>query len=247
MGEAGWELIAPVLAREGVVVTPEQRALLARYVALLLHWGRRINLTSARDERTVWTRHVLDALMLERPSMQACLPPSGATGLPPGASESPLRWVDVGAGGGLPSLVVAVMHPRIQVTAVETVAKKVTFLQQAGRELGLGNFHPLRIDANELAASETGAGKFDVVSARAFAELEVFLELAGRLARAGGTVWAMKGKRLAEEQERLSPRALAAFAAEPAVFPYAFAEWEMEGVVAVYTRRANPAGTTHRG
>ncbi|MDH4248563.1 MAG: 16S rRNA (guanine(527)-N(7))-methyltransferase RsmG [Deltaproteobacteria bacterium] len=220
MGREGWALIAPVLAREGIGVSPEQRTRLERYVELLLHWGRRINLTAARDPQTVFTRHILDALMLER------LPwPQPAA-----------RWVDLGAGGGFPGMVFAVMHPELQVTAVETVAKKITFLQQTARELGLAHYHPLRMDAQKFADSAQGAGTFDVVLARAFADLETVLDLGARLVRPGGEVWAMKGQRLAEEQQRLSGPVRKVFNPQPKLYAYEFPEWSGEGVVAVYRR-----------
>lgn len=222
MSGAGWALIAPALAAHGIAVDDARRARIEEYAALLLHWNRRINLVGATTPETLYTRHVLDCLMLETVPRDAAL----------------RRWVDIGAGAGLPGVLVALLHPDYTVTAVESAARKATFLREAARTLGLENLAVHRGDVHALARSPQGAGRFDVAVARAFAALDELMAVGARLLRPGGELWAMKGTRLAEEQARVRRGHAAAFEPVPRTYPYRFAEWGQEGVIAVYRRRA---------
>lgn len=215
--------IAPLLAREGIALTAAQVRRLERFAALLGHWNQRINLTGERER--LFSRHLLDCLMLAR------LP------LPPGATAA----LDIGSGAGLPGLVVALLHPQCRVTSVDSAAKKISFQQVAAAELGLENFAPLRDDVHRLAAGE-GAGRFDLVMARAFASLPVLLGLAEKLLRPGGVLWAMKGRRLAQEQAALTPAVLAPFETEPLTCPYEFPQVDLGGVLAVYRKKGGQTG-----
>lgn len=219
----------PALAAHGVTLSPSQRARLATYVALLEQWNARINLVGTTDRHTLLHRHLLDCLLL------ATIP---------GAAR-PRHWLDVGAGAGLPGLLLAVLFPAHRVTLVDTVAKKVTFQQVAVRTLGLDNAAPLRADAAQLAPGDSPFGPFDALVARAFAGLAHLLALGADLLPAGGEVWAMKGRRLAEEQARVPAATLAAYEPEPRLHTYAWAPGEAStavgGTVAVYTRRGPTA------
>ncbi|MDH5753270.1 MAG: 16S rRNA (guanine(527)-N(7))-methyltransferase RsmG [Deltaproteobacteria bacterium] len=221
--KANWRKIEPLLEGRGLAVGPAEREKLEQYAELLLHWNRRINLTGARDMETLFSRHLLDSLMLEllpRPSPDA-------------------TCVDLGAGGGLPGIVQAIMHPGSHITGVEKVAKKITFLGHAAHTLGLDNYHPLRIDAREMAGLREWRGRTDIVMARAFAGLDELLRLAGPLLRPGGELWAMKGLRLDEEQAGIDPAALELFGPGAEVHPYSTAAGpgeEIGACVAVYRR-----------
>lgn len=205
MSQPCWMRIKPILDNMGIRVSPAQQATMEAYVQLLLHWNRRINLTGARDEETVYTRHILDCLMLETVPM-----PKGS-----------LSWLDVGSGAGLPGLILALMHPDHQISSVDTVAKKITFQQEAARRLALPNFHPRRVDINQLADETTvEAQRPDIVVARAFASLETLLRLGAKLLKPGGQLWAMKGKRVFEELSAADPRLLACYQPDPIHYPY---------------------------
>jgi 16S rRNA (guanine527-N7)-methyltransferase len=148
------------------------------YLALLAKWNRVYNLTAIRDADQMVTHHLLDSL--------AVLPHLGA-----------LRsLVDVGSGGGLPGLTLAICRPDLQVTSVEASQKKAAFQQQAKIELGLANvsIHCGRIEAI--------TGVFDAAISRAFAELADFVSLAGHLSR---RLLAMKGAYPRAELDRLPP------------------------------------------
>lgn len=218
-GPAGFAAIAPVLAAHGIRLDPAAQARIERYAALLAHWNRRVNLVGTRDEAALWHRHILDCLMLE------ALPRDPAL----------RRWLDAGSGGGLPGVLLAIVHPDWHVTAGERVARKATFLAEAARSLALPNLTVCREDVHRLADAPAFV-PYDALVARAFAALEHLLALGRTLLRPGGEVWAMKGRRWEAEAARVPPQVLAAYAARPHVHEYRLPGPGGEGVVLVYHR-----------
>lgn len=162
-----------------------QVAQLLAYLALLAKWNAVYNLTAVRDPQQMLTQHVLDCL--------AALP----------AFERAQNVLDVGAGGGLPGLVLAIWGaertPAMQVSMIDTVHKKTAFLTQAKSELGLSNVtvHTARVES--LQAPQ----KYDVITSRAFAELKDFITWSQHLLAEGGCYIAMKGVEPVEEISRL--------------------------------------------
>lgn len=146
-----------------------QRQLLA-FRDLLLKWNKTYNLTALRDPEQAISHHLLDSL--------AILPYVGV---------GPL--LDVGSGGGLPGMPLAIARPELAVSMVDTVQKKAIFLQQAAIELGLKNV------AAHHARVEDMQGQYAQISSRAFAELKLFVELTRHLLAPGGRWLAMKGVR----------------------------------------------------
>ena len=141
---------------------------------LLLKWNRTYNLTALRDPAQAVSHHLLDSL--------AILPHIGA---------GPL--LDVGSGGGLPGIPLAIARPELSVSMVDTVQKKATFLQQAGIELGLKNVAAYHARVEEMS------GQYAQISSRAFSELALFVSLTRHLLAPGGRWLAMKGIRPDDE------------------------------------------------
>lgn len=150
------------------------------YLALLAKWNRVYNLTAIRDEERMVTHHLLDSL--------AVLPH-----LPPGA------LLDVGSGGGVPGIPLAIADPGRSVTVLDANHKKGAFLKQAVMELGLGN---VRV-AIERVEDHRPAQPYEVVISRAFADLADFVNLAGGSLAADGMLVAMKGVYPDDEIQRL--------------------------------------------
>lgn len=167
--------LAAGIAQMGIAVTPEQQAKLLEYLALLHKWNSVFNLTAIRQPEQMVSNHLLDSL--------AVLP-----------YLWPQRWLDVGCGGGLPGLVLAVMRPEWSFTLMDSNSKKTGFVQQAAIELGLRNVE-VRCGRVEQWQAEQ---KFDGIISRAFAEVSDFVSLTGHLLADGGRWAAMKG---APEQE----------------------------------------------
>jgi 16S rRNA (guanine527-N7)-methyltransferase len=204
------------LAAHTLALSAAQRETIAHYVALLRHWNRRINLVGTQDAETLWQRHVLDCLML------ATVP------RPP----APRHWIDVGAGAGLPGVLLAILYPADRITAVESVARKATFLREAARQLALANFACAHADVRRLH-EEPGFAPVDALVARAFAPLAELLALGPALLLPGGEVWAMKGRRWPAEAAQVPPALLAAYEPAPGVYPYRLGP-DADGVVLVY-------------
>ena len=151
------------------------------YLALLNKWNSVYNLTSVRDPMQMVTLHVLDSL--------AAVP----------AFAGAQNVLDVGAGGGLPGMVLAISRPDMKVSMIDTVHKKTAFLNQVKAELGLANVtvYTKRVEQLEVKT------RFDVITSRAFADLSDFVNWSGHLLQEGGRFIALKGTAPAEERERL--------------------------------------------
>lgn len=163
-----------------------QRLNLINYLALLQKWNKVYNLTAVREPERMLTHHVLDSL--------AVLPALG--GLATGS-----RILDVGSGGGLPGIPLAIVRPDWDVTVLEPNQKKASFLRQAGAELALGNL----VIAQQRVEDFPPKGAFDLVISRAFAELGDFLRAAAPFVAPKGRIAAMKGVYPDEEIAQLGP------------------------------------------
>lgn len=163
--------------------------LLLDYLGLLQKWNKVYNLTAVRDPAEMMTHHLLDSLAAIGPLQRQ-------------TQGNALQLLDVGSGGGLPGVVIAIACPQIEVTCVDTVAKKAAFIQQAAATLKLPNLRGLHARVERLNAL-SGQG-YDVVCSRAFASLVDFTNWSRGALVEGGLWMAMKGKHPADELEALS-------------------------------------------
>ncbi|MGF6769698.1 16S rRNA (guanine527-N7)-methyltransferase [Paraburkholderia sp. GAS199] len=185
------EVLAPILedgVRElGLDLTDAQLGKLLDYVALLAKWNAVYNLTAIRDPRQMLIQHILDSLSI----------------VPHLAPLGPSSALDVGSGGGLPGIVLAIVLPDWTVTVNDIVHKKTAFQSQAKAELGLTNLSVVTGRVETLQPGVEVPAKFDVIVSRAFAELTDFVTLARHLVAGQGAIWAMKGVRPDAEIDRL--------------------------------------------
>ena len=158
----------------GVALTDRQVERLLAYGALILKWNKVYNLTALRDPELVLTHHLLDSLAVVPPLQREW--PRAAT------------LLDVGAGAGLPGVVIAILRDDIDVRCVDAVAKKAAFVQQVAAELALPNLRGVHSRVELLE------GRFDIVTSRAFASLSDFFNGAARRIQPDGLWLAMKGK-----------------------------------------------------
>ncbi|MDQ0026021.1 16S rRNA (guanine527-N7)-methyltransferase [Variovorax paradoxus] len=182
----------------GLALSDIQAEQLLSYGTLMLKWNKVYNLTALRDAASVLTHHLLDSL--------AAVPPLQREW----AGEGKL--LDVGSGGGLPGVVIAIMRPDLQVSCLDAVAKKAAFVQQVAAELELPNLRGLH------ARVESLAGSYEVISSRAFASLPDFFNGSAHLLALGGVWLAMKGKLPADELAVL-PAGIAVFHVEQLTVP----------------------------
>ena len=187
-------------------VSPSQVEALLAYMALIQKWNKVYNLTALRSSDEMLTHHLLDSLSVVLP-LRAQL---DSMGLGQG------KLLDVGSGGGLPGVVLAIVMPHWCITCVDTVAKKAAFVQQVSASLGLTNLRGLHARVESLRV-DAGEG-FDVVASRAFASLPDFVNWSTAALLPHGVWMAMKGKMPNEEMAAL-PAHIQVFHVEPLHVP----------------------------
>ncbi|MBP7452812.1 MAG: 16S rRNA (guanine(527)-N(7))-methyltransferase RsmG [Ottowia sp.] len=170
----------------GLALSAQQVDRLLAYQALMLKWNKVYNLTAVRDPAEMLTHHLLDSLAIIAP-------------LRAHTGDGVRRLLDVGSGGGLPGVVIAVCCANVQVSCVDAVAKKAAFVQQAALNLGLPNLRGVH------ARVETVTETFDVVTSRAFASLADFTQWSAASLADNGVWLAMKGKHPDQEIAALPP------------------------------------------
>jgi len=173
-------------AELGVDLAGSQAEQLVRFAALLVRWNAVHNLTAISSPAGILSHHLLDSL--------AILPLISSI-----VGERPSRILDVGSGGGLPGIPLAIARPRWRVTVVDKVQKKVAFLMQAKLELELAN-----LDCLHARVEDVKAPPFDLIVSRAFASLADFVRISGHLLAPGGRWAAMKGVYPKEELAELA-------------------------------------------
>ena len=181
-------------------VTDTQVDALLAYIAMLQRWNAHYNLTAVRDPAQMLTQHLADCLAVFAPLQRE-------------TGTAPKRLLDVGSGGGLPGVVIAILDPQTDVTCVDTVGKKVAFVQQVAGELRLGNLH-----AQHARVEQMKSAPFNVVTSRAFASLVDFTTLTRPHLGDAGIWMAMKGKSPADELASL-PGAIDVFHVEQIAVP----------------------------
>lgn len=175
------------VAELDIALSPSQIQKLLDYVALLGKWNSVYNLTAIRDPQQMLIQHILDSLAI----------------VPAVSARKPATALDVGSGGGLPGIVLAIALPELRVTLNDIVHKKTAFQSQAKVQLGLNNLSVVTGRVESLRPGVEVPGKFDLIVSRAFAELSDFVTLARHLVADDGRILAMKGVRPEAEAARV--------------------------------------------
>ncbi len=184
-GDQNSDVLAAGIVALGLDIDATGRARLGDYVALLDKWNRTHNLTAIRDPAQMITHHLLDSL-----SMLPYLPAGGG-----------LRAIDVGSGGGLPGVPLAIARPDAHVTLLDSNRKKTAFLEQAAIELSLPNVEVIASRVEDFAPRIL----FDAVISRAYSALATFVAQTRHLLAPGGQWFAMKGMLPNDEIAALPP------------------------------------------
>lgn len=166
------------IAELGLTIDAATQQRLLEYLALIHKWNKVHNLTAIREPEEMVTLHLLDSL-----SILPHLPRPQASGA---SSE---RLLDVGSGAGLPGIVIALTRPDLQVTTLDSVGKKASFMRQAKAELKIDNLQVIGGRVEDFVPED----KFDVIVSRAFSEMDLFVRLTRHLLKPGGHWLAMKG------------------------------------------------------
>ncbi|MFC4768465.1 16S rRNA (guanine(527)-N(7))-methyltransferase RsmG [Effusibacillus consociatus] len=161
----------------GIEVGEDILARFARYYELLVDWNERMNLTAITDQEGVYWKHFFDS----------------ATLLTVAQFNQSSTLLDVGAGAGFPSVPLQILCPELQVTVLDSLQKRISFLSELKSQLELTNFTPVHGRAEDFGRDPKWRGSFDQVTARALARLPVLLEFCLPFVKVGGYFFAMKG------------------------------------------------------
>ncbi len=175
-------LMLPVLEQKGISVSEEALLRLDKYAELLVEWNEKINLTAITDPEGIVIKHFLDcALLLDK------------VDLPENA-----KVVDVGTGAGFPGMVLKILRPDIEITLMDGLNKRLIFLNDVAEKLGL-SVNTVHLRAEEAGKNPLYRERFNLVTARAVAELRTLYEYCLPLCKVGGVFCAMKGPSAEEE------------------------------------------------
>lgn len=172
------------VAELGLTLSQQQVVDLNAFLQELERWNRVHNLTSVEGEQASIDLHLIDSIAI-LPIMREFLP------------STQVQIADLGSGGGLPAIPIAIAQPNWSISLIEAVRKKTAFLQNVKGKLGLANASIYSDRVEHVARQEPG--KYDAVISRAFTSLDRFLDLAEPFLKPGGLVFAMKAKRADEE------------------------------------------------
>jgi 16S rRNA (guanine527-N7)-methyltransferase len=172
----------------GLNLSPANIADLELFLQEMSRWNRVHNLTAIEGEENSVSLHLIDSITV-LPLMRQFLSP-----------QNP-RVADLGSGGGLPAIPIAILEPEWHLTLIEAIRKKTAFLQHVRGKLGLKNIQVLSERVEAVAKSQPG--QFDAVISRAFTNLAHFLELSLPLLKPDGLVFAMKARRADEELQNV--------------------------------------------
>ncbi|ART78478.1 16S rRNA (guanine(527)-N(7))-methyltransferase RsmG [Sutcliffiella horikoshii] len=180
------EQFISLLEEKGISLSSQQLSQFDTYYKLLVEWNEKMNLTAITDEEEVYLKHFYDSITA---SFYVDL-------------NQELSLCDVGAGAGFPSIPLKICFPNLKVTIVDSLNKRITFLQNLANELGLKNVHFVHDRAETFGKNADYREKFDLVTARAVARLSVLSELCLPLVKEGGMFVPMKAAAASEELEK---------------------------------------------
>lgn len=217
------DLLATTAAAWGMPLSPAQLDQFAIYAAELRRWNEQVNLTTITDERGIVTRHFLDSLR--------CARSWGA---------APQSLVDIGAGAGFPGLPLKILRPELRLTLVESIAKKAAFLRHMVNTLGLTDVEIIIARAEAAGRDQAQRERYDVVVARAVAELRVLAEYCLPLCRIGGRFLAPKGAQIEDELQGALPAIAQLGGRLVAIEPVELPELEPRTLVVIEKIAATP-------
>ncbi len=167
-----------------ILVTEQQKVQFQRYFELLVEWNQKINLTAITDLEEVYLKHFYDSIA---PILQGYL------------QNETIRLLDIGAGAGFPSLPMKILYPNLDVTIIDSLNKRISFLELLAEELGLTDVHFYHGRAEDFAQNKDFRGQFDVVTARAVARMQVLSELTIPYLKMNGRLIALKASHAEDE------------------------------------------------
>ena len=173
-----------LLAEQNLPLSDQQKKQFERYFELLVEWNEKINLTAITDKEEVYLKHFYDSIA---PILQGLIP------------NENIKLLDIGAGAGFPSLPMKILYPQLDVTIIDSLNKRINFLQLLAQELDLDDVHFYHGRAEDLAQDKNFRAQYDFVTARAVARMQVLSELTIPYLKVGGKLLALKASNAPEE------------------------------------------------
>ena len=173
-----------LLAEQNLPLSDQQKEQFERYFELLVEWNERINLTAITDKEEVYLKHFYDSIA---PILQGLIP------------NETIKLLDIGAGAGFPSLPMKILYPQLEVTIIDSLNKRINFLQLLAQELDLDDVHFYHGRAEDFAQDKSFRAQYDFVTARAVARMQVLSELTIPYLKVGGKLLALKASNAPEE------------------------------------------------
>ena len=178
------ETFYDLLAEQNLSLTEQQKMQFEHYFQLLVEWNEKINLTAITDKEEVYLKHFYDSIA---PILQGLIP------------NETIKLLDIGAGAGFPSIPMKILYPNLDVTIIDSLNKRINFLQLLAGELGLEGVHFYHGRAEDFAKDKNFRAQFDIVTARAVARMQVLSELTIPFLKVGGKLLALKASNAPEE------------------------------------------------
>ena len=175
-----------LLSQQEIELTDRQKDQFERYFELLVEWNEKINLTAITEKNEVYLKHFYDSIA---PVLQGLI------------DNQELKLLDIGAGAGFPSLPMKIICPQLDVTIIDSLNKRINFLKLLAEELALDKVHFYHGRAEDFAQDKAFRAKFDLVTARAVARMQVLSELTIPYLKVGGKLLALKASNAPEELE----------------------------------------------
>lgn len=173
-----------VLIEHGITLTDKQKKQFETYFRLLVEWNEKINLTAITDKEEVYLKHFYDSIA---PILQGYI------------DNSHLSILDIGAGAGFPSIPMKILYPEIDITIIDSLNKRINFLNILANELELSGVHFFHGRAEDFGQDRVFRAKFDIVTARAVAKMQVLAELTIPFLKVNGRLIALKAAAAEEE------------------------------------------------
>ena len=178
------ETFYSLLDQQNINLTDQQKLQFERYFELLVEWNERINLTAITEKEEVYLKHFYDSIA---PILQGLI------------ENQEIKLLDIGAGAGFPSLPMKILYPQLDVTIIDSLNKRINFLQLLAEELDLEGVHFYHGRAEDFAQDKHFRAQFDIVTARAVARMQVLSELTIPYLKVGGKLLALKASNAPEE------------------------------------------------
>ena len=178
------EIFYSILDQHNINLTDQQKAQFERYFELLVEWNQKINLTAITEKEEVYLKHFYDSIA---PILQGLI------------VNQEIKLLDIGAGAGFPSLPMKILYPQLDVTIIDSLNKRINFLQLLAEELDLEGVHFYHGRAEDFAQDKHFRAQFDIVTARAVARMQVLSELTIPYLKVGGKLLALKASNAPEE------------------------------------------------